>query len=81
MGHVACSMDLKTAQVKKGAFAKARRLYGIVCKLVKQVQAFDAQYPIPWTTDTLKLFMVSYSSIEKNLTEITTVVFEPNEKE
>ncbi|GFQ88171.1 uncharacterized protein TNCT_361811 [Trichonephila clavata] len=29
MGYVACSMDLKTAQVKKGAFAKARRLYGI----------------------------------------------------
>ncbi|GFY51088.1 uncharacterized protein TNIN_84041 [Trichonephila inaurata madagascariensis] len=53
MGHVACSMDLKTAQVKKGAFSKARRLYGIISKLVKQVEAFDAQYPIPWTIDTL----------------------------
>ncbi|GFR14408.1 uncharacterized protein TNCT_422131 [Trichonephila clavata] len=80
MGHVACSMDLKTAQVKKRAFAKARRLYGIVCKLVKQVQAFDVQYPIPWTIDTLKLFMVSDANIEKNLTEIPAVVFEPNKE-
>ncbi|GFQ90058.1 uncharacterized protein TNCT_113341 [Trichonephila clavata] len=81
MGHVACNMDLKTAQVKKGAFAKARRLYGIISQLVKQVEAFDAQYPIPWTIDTLKLFMVSDSNIEKNLTEIPAVVFEPDEEE
>ncbi|GFV82855.1 uncharacterized protein TNCV_1178701 [Trichonephila clavipes] len=81
MGHVACSMDLKKVHVKKGAFSKARCLYGIISKLVKQVEAFDAQYSIPWTIDTLKLFMVSDPNIEKNLTEIAAVVFEPNEDE
>ncbi|GFX70537.1 uncharacterized protein TNCV_875111 [Trichonephila clavipes] len=74
-------MDFKTAQVKKGAFSKARRLYGIISKLVKQAEAFDAQYPIPWTINSLKLFMVSDPNIEKNLTEIAAVVFEPNEEE
>ncbi|GFV92790.1 hypothetical protein TNCV_2648611 [Trichonephila clavipes] len=57
------------------------RMYGIISKLVKQVEAFDTQYPIPWTIDTLKLFMVSDPNIEKNLTEIAAVVFEPNEDE
>ncbi|GFW00133.1 uncharacterized protein TNCV_3569201 [Trichonephila clavipes] len=80
MRHIACSMELKTAQVKKGAFSNARRLYGIISNLVKQVEAFDAQYPIPWTIDTLKLFMVSVPSIEKNLTENAAVVFESNEE-
>ncbi|GFV78793.1 hypothetical protein TNCV_3979031, partial [Trichonephila clavipes] len=44
-------------------------------------EAVDTQYPIPWTIDTLKLFMVSDPNIEKYLTEIAAVVFEPKEKE
>ncbi|GBM48352.1 hypothetical protein AVEN_237138-1 [Araneus ventricosus] len=81
MGHVANNLDLKTGRVRKGAFAKARRLYNILQKIIGQVESFDAQYTIPWTIDTLKLFMVSNNNINKDLTEIAKVVFQEEEEE
>ncbi|GBN13142.1 hypothetical protein AVEN_257717-1 [Araneus ventricosus] len=79
MGHVASNVDMKTGKVRKGVFAKARKLYNIIKNLVGQVEKFDAQYTIPWTIDTFKLFLVSDCNVDKDLTEISKVVFQQEE--
>lgn len=81
MGHVASNVDMKTGQVRRGVFSKARRLYNIIKNLVLQVKKFDSQITIPWTIETFKLFMVSDANIDKDLTEIAKVVFEEAEEE
>lgn len=83
LGHVACNMDHGSKgihTVRKGTFAKARRLYHIIVQLMAQVQKFDEQYPLPWTIDTLKLFLVSDPTIDKSLAEMAAVVFQQEEE-
>lgn len=74
-------IDRKTGQGKKGskAFSKARHAYKIIQEIVQRIQKFDGNGQVPWTTETLQLFMASDSSVEKSLTELLGVTLETSE--
>lgn len=81
LAHIVSNFDKNTCQPRKGTFAKARKLSTVVKTLMKSASDFDSQYPLPWTMETLKLFMMSDSKIEQSLQMLAEIVFTPDEDE
>ncbi|GIX89619.1 uncharacterized protein CEXT_201381 [Caerostris extrusa] len=72
LGHVASHID-KTGQVKKGTYATAKKIHKIVNKFIEKIQKFDV-IEIPWTMDTLHLFLLSEPHLEQDIVEISRLV-------
>ncbi|GBN92055.1 hypothetical protein AVEN_266869-1 [Araneus ventricosus] len=78
--HVGRNMNPKTGQIKKGTYQTARKIGRVITKLIEQVKEFDS-ITIPWTTDVLKLFLVSNPKLEQELVQVANVVLGPEEEE
>lgn len=81
MAYAARFYNTKTGQFVKGSFSRARRLYHTLIALIELLLKYDAVYSIPWTCDTLHLFIMSNDKIEKAIESLAGVVLFENEEE
>lgn len=77
--YIVKHLDQRTGQVQKGAFRSARKVCQVICKLMQQMQDFNSQNPLPWTMDTMKLFLASDPNIDKSLKTMAECLFDPQD--
>lgn len=81
LGYVLGNVDKNTGIVKKGSFAKARRLYREAEDFIRKIYEFDQKAPIIWTMDTFKLFLMSDSHMEERMKNFLNIFVKKDEDE